>query len=186
MKYDILRYGDQRLRDVARPVAVIDGAIRDLVRDLLDSMYAARGVGLAAEQIGRVEAVAVVHVPSDMDRVGPEGPRLNPHLEMPLVLVNPEITARKGRAVCDEGCLSFPEVSAQIARAEEITFTWLDLSGVKRSGQARATVARAIQHEVDHLNGVLIVNRMSPVKRVSLAGRLKRLRKETLEKLGAV
>jgi peptide deformylase len=163
----IVKYGDAVLRQKATAVAEVDDAIRTLVDDMLASMYAENGVGLAAEQIGRTEAVCVIDVPVDQ-ACG---------VKMPLVLINPEITAAEGEQVGQEGCLSFPDVYINVRRAERVEATYLDPEGNKQTVEATGLLSRAIQHETDHLNGVLLVDHMSPVQKVANAGKLKRLKR---------
>jgi peptide deformylase len=123
-------------------------------------------------------------VRADVDE---DGNRLNPDAEMPLVLINPEITWTNDETVLmEEGCLSFPGIYAPIVRPTEAVVRYLDRNGNEQERHARGLLARAIQHEVDHLDGVLIVDRMSRVKKVALSGRLKRLRKETQSQLASV
>ncbi|MBN1557642.1 MAG: peptide deformylase [Lentisphaerae bacterium] len=176
MTYRILTYGEDALRRRARPVGEVDDGIREAARDMLATMYAAEGVGLAAEQVGRDEAMFVVDVPA---APGPNGePPENPDVPMPLVMINPEITASSGEQSSPEGCLSFPELYVQITRAMEVEAVYTDLENRRRTVRARGLLARAIQHELDHLRGVLLVDRMSAVQKVAHAGRLKRIRKQ--------
>lgn len=185
MRYDIRYYGDPVLREQATPVPEVTGEIRDLARDMLETMRAERGVGLAAQQIGKTVALCVVSIPEDYD-VDPDGERLNPEVAMPLVLLNPEIVewfepVERG----EEGCLSFPEITGPIPRAQAIHLRFMDLEGQARDLALRGFLARAVQHEIDHLNGVLFIDHMSQVKRVAIAGKLRRMRRETERTLSA-
>jgi peptide deformylase len=177
-KYSVLKYGDPSLREKAVRVGRVDAGIRQLARDMLETMYASNGVGLAAEQVGRAEAVCVIdtHQPHGERE---EGPPENPSVPMPLVLINPRIVESSGTQVGQEGCLSFPEIYVQIKRAAEVTVAFTDLDGRETSVHGVGLLARAIQHEVDHLNAVLLVDRMSAIQKVSVAGKLKRLKKES-------
>lgn len=175
MVHEIVTFGDDALRRKAQPVIEITPAIRQLAQDMLETMHDARGVGLAAEQIGREEAICVVDVPRDAER--PECLEANSAIAMPLVLINPEITASEGKQRCEEGCLSFPEISVPITRALQVTLAYTDIEGARRAITVQGLLARAVQHELDHLEGVLLVDRMSAVQRISVAGRLKRLRR---------
>lgn len=149
---------------------------------MLETMYAEEGVGLAAEQVGRTESVCVVDVPAAADK-DEKGERLNPDVPMPLVLINPKIVeASDETATAEEGCLSFPGIYAPIARPAGVRVRFLDRDGKQREYPLKGLVGRAVQHEMDHLAGVLIVDRMSPVKKIALSGRLKRLRKDTQAK----
>lgn len=175
MLLPVVTYGNEVLREKAVPVEAVTDGIRSLARDMLESMYAARGVGLAAEQVGRTESLCVIDVPPDAEKE--ECRAENAAVAMPLVMVDPEILASAGSQRNEEGCLSFPEISAQITRADKVTVAYTGLDGERRQISARGLLARAIQHEVDHLNGVLLVDKMSPMQRVAMAGKLKRLQK---------
>jgi len=181
--HPIATFGQDVLRHKAHPIAEITGAVRDLARDMLETMYAARGVGLAAEQIGREEALCVIDVPRDAEK--PDCVEANAAIAMPMVLVNPAITATEGHQRGEEGCLSFPEISAPVTRAAKVTVTFLDLKGRTQSVTAVGLLARAIQHEVDHLKGVLLVDRLSAVQRLAVAGKLKRLQQQSQEHASA-
>lgn len=163
----IVKYGSSVLREKATPVAAVDDAIRSLVSDMLASMYADNGVGLAAEQIGRTEAICVIDVPADQ-ACG---------VKMPLVLINPKIVASAGEQVGQEGCLSFPDIYINVRRAERVEATYLDVEGKAQTVEAAGLLSRAIQHELDHLNGVLLVDHMSAVQKVANAGKLKRMKR---------
>ncbi|HOW97743.1 MAG TPA: peptide deformylase [Kiritimatiellia bacterium] len=181
MKKTIHTYGDAVLRKKARPVEKVDDAIRALVRDMLDTMREERGVGLAAEQVGEDVAVCVIEVPPEMDR-DDKGLFFNPGATMPLALINPKIVAAsRDTETAEEGCLSFPGIYAPITRPVEVTVEYLDTQGKARAQTFRKFVARAVQHEMDHLNGVLFVDHMSALKKIALAGQLKRLKRETKE-----
>ena len=176
MRFDVLIYGREELRRKATPVARPDEAIRQLASDMLETMYAQNGIGLAAEQVGRLEAVCVVDVPPAQD-AEENGTQRSPDVKMPLVLVNPRIEETSGAQTGQEGCLSFPEIFVPVKRAWEATVSFMNLKGEECRVRVRGLLARAVQHEIDHLAGVLLVDRMTPVQRVAIAGRLKRLRK---------
>lgn len=185
MKRKIRTYGDPVLRQRAQPVTAVTDALRQMADDLLETMYAARGLGLAAQQVGETCALCVIDVPAELDVEEEEGPRMNPDVVMPLTLFNPVIRHESTLKIsCDEGCLSFPDIHIPVRRAAEVTVTFTDREGRVVELVARGLLARAIQHELDHLGGVLLVDRMSPVKKISLSGQLKKLKKETLEDLG--
>lgn len=179
--YSVLTYGNARLREPSRPVKTVDATIRALARDLLDTMYENKGLGLAAEQIGRTEAICVIDVPPLKDKDGKVIPPENPGVVMPIVLINPDIIAQDGSETTDEGCLSFPDIYVRIKRAARVTVTYLDLDGHKQTLKAAGLLARAVQHEVDHLHGRLLVDRMSSLQKISVAGKLKRLKKAAKE-----
>lgn len=179
MVHDIVTYGKDVLRHKARPVPSVTKEILTLVRDMLETMHAARGVGLAAEQIGREESVCVIDVPVDAEK--PECVAANAIIPMPLVMLNPVIGTTTGQQRNEEGCLSFPDISVPITRPLQATVTYMDLDGKTQTATAQGLLARAILHESDHLNGVLLVDRMSPMQRLSVAGKLKRLQAESKE-----
>jgi len=172
----VVTFGHEILRQKAVPVAETTDTVRQLVRDMLESMYAAKGVGLAAEQVGRTESVCVIDVPRDAEKEACRDE--NAAITMPLVLINPEVTATEGKQRNEEGCLSFPEIGAPITRADKVTVSYTSLDGARHSLSARGLLSRAIQHEIDHLNGILLVDKMSAMQKMSVAGQLKRLQKE--------
>ena len=176
MIHRVLTYGEEALRRKAEPVIEITPAIRQMVAEMLETMQAERGVGLAAEQIGRTEAICVIDVPTEAEL--PECVEANAAVAMPLVMINPEITAQEGKQRAEEGCLSFPEISVPITRARQVSAAYTDLEGQRHTITVQGLLARAVQHELDHLNAVLLVDRMTPVQRIAIAGRLKRLRRE--------
>lgn len=183
MRLPLRYYGDPVLKRRATPVETVDERRRRLAKDMIETMHAEDGIGLAAQQVGETVALCVVDVPpaSDADA---DGRPLNPGLEMPMVMFNPRIVrASATTEPREEGCLSFPEIRAKITRPVEVTVRWLDLDGRQREATLRGLTARCVQHEMDHLDGILISDRMSPVARVALAGRLKRLRRHTEEAL---
>jgi len=179
MSLAICTYGNPVLRKKAVEVMEIDGQIHELAKEMLETMYEERGVGLAAEQVGRTERMFVIDIPPDSD-VGDDGQRENPDVAMPMVLINPKITGHsEDIQIGPEGCLSFPDIFANVERWYEVDAEYMDLEGHIQKVHAKGLLARAIQHELDHLDGILLVDRMSPVKKVALGGKLKRLVKET-------
>ncbi|MDF7825840.1 peptide deformylase [Pontiellaceae bacterium B12227] len=183
MSLPICTYGNPVLRQKAVEVMSIDDDIRALVKEMFETMYKEQGVGLAAEQVGRTERVFIVDIAAEGD-VGDDGQRENPTVEMPLVFINPKITGHTDEVqVGPEGCLSFPDIFANVERWYEVDATYTDLNGIPQSIHAKGLLARAIQHELDHLDGVLLVDRMSHVKKATMAGKLKRLVKETKKAL---
>ena len=156
--------GSPVLRQRAEPVAAVDDEVRRLVDDLFETMYAAKGVGLAANQVGLARRVAVVDV-------GAETPA-------PLVLINPRILCQSPETdVAEEGCLSVPEIFGDIERPVEIVVEALDKYGRRVRLETGGYQARAIQHEIDHLDGVLFLDHLSAVKRGLLLAKWKRQRK---------
>ena len=186
MALNIRTYGDPVLRQASSPVAQVTDALRELADGMLETMAEANGLGLAAQQVGRTEALCVIHVPAELD-VGAEGERLNPDVEMPLVLFNPEIVERSEEMQTgDEGCLSFPGIYASVERHWAVIVRHLDRHGETREIRVEGLLSRAIQHELDHLKGVLLCDRMSQVKRMALSGKLKRLRRDTKQELASI
>jgi peptide deformylase len=166
------------LRKRSRRIERVDAAIRSLASDMLATMYESNGLGLAAEQVGRDESICVIDVPPKMDLDG-AGKRQNPDVRMPMVLLNPEITEREGTQSGQEGCLSFPEVFVTVRRPMQVTVRHLGLDGSQHEVTVRGLAARAVMHECDHLNGVLLVDRMSAVQKIANAGKLRRLKRQT-------
>ena len=155
--------GSPTLRERAQPVTAVDDGVRALVTDLFDTMRAAKGVGLAAPQVGVGRRVAVVDVGEE---------------HSPLVLVNPRIVeASAARETAEEGCLSIPDVYGDVARAQTVVVEALDATGRPYRATVSGFAARAVQHEVDHLDGILFLDRLSAVKRGLLLSKWKRLRK---------
>ncbi|MBP5320051.1 MAG: peptide deformylase [Kiritimatiellae bacterium] len=176
----ITKYGQSVLRQKAQPVAAVTDEIRKLAGDMLETMYAAKGVGLAAEQVGRTERICVIDVPKEAEKEPYR--ETNAVVKMPLVLINPEIIGKEGRQRNEEGCLSFPDIGAPITRANKVTVRYLDLDGNERTETVYGLLARAVQHETDHLDGVLLVDRMSSLQKMSIAGQLRRLQQANAEK----
>jgi len=162
----IVKYGSQVLRLPCAPVTQIDPAVKSLVRDLFDSMKAAEGVGLAAPQLGVLKRVVVV----DISRQQPE--------ILPISLINPRIVAAQGREVGEEGCLSFPDLYGPVPRHTQVRVEALDIQGKQFAVEAEGFYARALQHEIDHLDGKLFIDYLSPLKRQLMRGRLKALKQE--------
>ncbi len=179
----IVQYGDPVLRAKGRRIEKIDDQVRELAANMIETMRDANGVGLAAQQIGQELLLTVIDVsqvedrPSTMKLHGKEIDELAS--VMPLILVNPEIELGKEIEPGSEGCLSFPEITGDIDRSITIRVRAEDLNGNPVEFEASGLLARAIQHEVDHLNGILFIDRMNSAAKASLASRLKRLQKET-------
>jgi peptide deformylase len=171
-------YGDPVLREESQPVEKITPQLRELVQSMMETMHAERGIGLAAQQVGRTESVCVIDLPEEHD-LDDDGERLNPGVEMPMVLFNPEIVeVSKKTTGLEEGCLSFPDINGRIDRPWSIKLRYVNLEGEPIEMEAHGMLARVMQHEIDHLNGVLFIDRMSHVKRLALKGKLKRLREQ--------
>jgi len=182
MRLSILQYGDPLLRAKGKRIEKVDDRVRDLARNMIETMHAANGVGLAAPQVGESLQLAVLDVSQVEDR--PSAMKLNgrniaPETAMPLVLINPQIDLGAETEMGAEGCLSFPEITGEIERAKSITVRAQNLDGDPIEIETTGFLARAIQHEVDHLNGILFIDRMSSGAKTSLSSKLKRLQKET-------
>jgi peptide deformylase len=148
---DILHYPDPRLRNRAAPVDCVDDAVRQLLDDMLETMYAAPGIGLAAIQVNVPKRVVTID--------------LSEHGDQPLCLVNPEILERSGSVETEEGCLSVPGIYESVERAEWIRARALDRDGKAFEFEAEGMLAVCVQHEIDHLDGKLFVDHLSQLKR---------------------
>ena len=178
----ILQYGDPILRTKGKPIEEIDAHIRELAADMVDTMHAANGVGLAAQQVGEPLQLTVLDVSAVEDRPSTlklEANEIDPKLAMPLVLINPEIELHGEIEIGVEGCLSFPEITGEIERAQSVIVRAQNLEGEPIQFEAGGFLARAIQHEHDHLNGILFIDRMRSAVKAVLSSRLKRLQKES-------
>jgi peptide deformylase len=156
----ILRYPDKRLHQLAAPVERVDDRIRKLINDMGETMYAAPGVGLAATQVDVHVRVIVIDISDTPDQLH--------------VLINPEIVAASGEADAEEGCLSVPGVFEKVKRAERVTVRALDAEGRSRSIEATGLLAVCIQHEMDHLEGKVFVEKLSRLKQGRILARLKK------------
>jgi len=151
---DILILPDKRLRLVSRPVAKVDSQVKRLVEDMFETMYDAPGIGLAAIQIGEPKRVVTI------DLAKKDEPRA------PQVFINPELVARsEDKKVHEEGCLSIPEYYEEVERPAAVTVRYLDIDGKKHELEANGLLATCIQHEIDHLDGVLFIDHISKLKR---------------------
>ncbi len=157
---DVLRFPDERLRTVAASVEKIDGTIKTLISDMLETMKDENGIGLAATQINVHRRVVVIDVSEKQDN--------------PQVFINPEITQMDGTTISEEGCLSVPNNYAKVERAETITVNALDENGDAFTLDADGLLAICIQHELDHLKGKLFVDYLSPLKRQRIRTKLEK------------
>jgi peptide deformylase len=166
-KLPILIVPDPRLKTKAKPVAAVDDRVRKLTDDMLETMYAAPGIGLAAPQIGILERIIVIDV------AGKGEP------PAPLRLINPEITwASEDMQTAEEGCLSLPEQWAEVVRPAEVKVRYLDETGAQRETHATGILATCVQHEIDHLNGVLFVDHISALRRNMILRKVQKWKKE--------
>ncbi len=159
MKHRVLHYGEEPLRETSKPVTEINDEVRRLVADMFETMYESKGVGLAAPQIGVNLRVAVIDIGED-----------------PMVFINPRIIKSSGKETCDEGCLSFPGLTEKVERARKVVAEATDLDGSVYEIEAEGLMARAIQHELDHLDGVLFVDRISKARRLQIKHELELLK----------
>jgi peptide deformylase len=163
----LLYYPDPKLHTVAKPVQAVDSRIKQLIGDMLETMYEANGIGLAATQVDVHERLIVID--------------LSEQRSQPLVLINPEITwASPDKQVSDEGCLSVPGIYDGVERAAAITVTALDGAGRARTLEAEGILAVCIQHEMDHLLGKVFVEYLSPLKRNRIKTKMLKARRETV------
>jgi peptide deformylase len=183
MRLPIVKYGNPILRAQGKRVEEVDERIRSLAADMLETMHAANGIGLAAQQVGAALQLTVLDVSQVEDRPSTmklNGAKVDPASAMPLILLNPRLLLDEETTSGNEGCLSFPDINADIDRAVSVQVEAQTLEGETVQIEAAGLLARALQHEVDHLNGILFIDRMSSVAKASLASRLKRLQKETM------
>ncbi|MDO8519150.1 MAG: peptide deformylase [Deltaproteobacteria bacterium] len=155
----VLKYPNPTLKKVSKPLKDVPQAIRDLARAMFETMYVENGIGLAAPQIGELIRLVVVDVPL-IDPIDPEK-----IISDPIALINPEIVQEAGFIEYEEGCLSCPELIVKVPRKNEITVAYLDLKGKKREIAAIGLKAVCIQHEIDHLNGTILVDRLGRLER---------------------
>jgi peptide deformylase len=158
-------YGDPVLRTRAVEVTSFDGSVHQLAADMRETMHAYRGVGLAANQLGVLQRVLVVDVPGEEE----DDPR------RAYTMINPVVVEREGSESGEEGCLSIPGIYEEVGRSLRVTVEFSDESGARGRIDAEGYLARAIQHEIDHLDGVLFVDRLSPLKRQFLRRSLESL-----------
>ena len=178
----ILQFGDPILRAKGKRIEEIDNRIRELAANMIETMHAAHGVGLAAQQIGEALQLTVLDISAVEDRPSTlklDGKDTDPKSAMPLVLINPEIELHGETEVGVEGCLSFPEITGDIERAQSVLVRAQTLEPKTVQIETSGFLARAIQHEHDHLNGILFIDRMRSAAKAALSSRLKRLQKET-------
>ncbi len=167
MILDIIKYPASLLREKCAPVQVTDTSIKKLVSDMADTMYAAPGVGLAAPQVGILKRVVIIDTARDPDQRNLR------------VFINPHILWAEGQMVGEEGCLSLPEVYGEVKRSEVVRVSYLDLAGKEHEITGEDLLARAIQHEVDHLNGILFIDHLSAIRRELIKTKLRKKAKLT-------
>ena len=175
MVLPLSKYGEKVLREKAFVVSSVTPELSSLAEDMVETMHETGGVGLAAQQIGRTERLCVIDIPENCEE--DEDRLFNAPISMPLKLFNPQILSREGVQCDKEGCLSFPGISGEIVRAYQVVCSFVDENNVPQTITARGFLARAIQHEVDHLDGVLFIDRMTAPGRLRCSTKLKKLAK---------
>ncbi|MDO4698031.1 MAG: peptide deformylase [Pasteurellaceae bacterium] len=161
---DVLIYPDDSLSKVCQPIEQVDDALRAFIDDMFETMYAHEGIGLAAPQVNVLKRVITIDI---------EGDKANQ-----IVLINPEILACSGETGIEEGCLSIPGSRALVPRKEKVTVKALNRNGEAFTLEADGLLAICIQHEIDHLNGVLFVDHISPLKRQRIRDKMVKLKKQ--------
>ena len=162
MILNILKYPDKKLRTIAKPVVSVDETIKQQVKDMFETMYEAPGIGLAATQVNFHQRIIVIDVSDQCNE--------------PICLINPEIIEKSGEIQCEEGCLSVPDYYEIVVRANDIKVKALNQNGESFELEASEMLSVCIQHEIDHLNGILFVDHLSKLKQ-------KRLKKKTEKKV---
>ena len=185
MSLSIVKYGTKVLREKGKTISQFDASLKQLSKDMISTMYEAEGIGLAAQQIGEALQFCVVDVPDHPEYPITcilDGKALSPSLLMPMSLANPKVKVLPSdEYYYEEGCLSFPGINADIARPERILVTYQDLDGVEHSLECDGLLARCIQHEVDHLNGVLFIDRMEKQTYAEIKQEVQELKQQTIE-----
>lgn len=182
MVLKVVKYGTPVLRQRGARVESITPAIKQLIVDMFETMYAAKGIGLAAQQVGHALQLTVIDVRGVTDRPSTlelNGQPAEVDAFMPLVLINPELSPFGEPACGPEGCLSFPEIYADVTRPEGVAVKALDAEGKPIEFRCGGLLARAVQHETDHLNGILFIDRMTKATKASIRDELDILQEET-------
>ncbi len=176
MIYPLCYFGNSVLREKAAPITNFDAELEKLGKDMISTMREEEGIGLAGPQIGKSLRIFTMEVPVDMDE-DENGQPLNAGLESPLVVVNPEIeVVGDVEEEMEEGCLSIPEVRGKVIRPFAIKLRYQNVKGESKELELQGLAARCVQHETDHLNGVLFIDYLSSVKKMSIKGKLKRIK----------
>lgn len=195
-KLKIYTFPDLVLTQKAKPIARVEKTLYRLADDMLETMYHAPGIGLAANQVGILDRILVLDTEYDYEELAEgEAPIEGQEVvaggvitnRKPRIVINPEIIEREGSILFSEGCLSVPEYSAEVKRSEKIKLQYQDIDGLTRTLSADGLLAVAIQHEMDHLEGKLFIDRLSPIKKELARKRLKqeRLQREADDDLGS-
>jgi peptide deformylase len=175
----IVKYGNPVLRQKGAAITKVTAELKQLAADMLETMRAANGVGLAAQQIGKALQLAVIDIPADSDRPSRlwlAGKEAEPGKIMPLTLINPKIEITKKKEIDGEGCLSFPGINGDISRGFRVTVEYQDLDLQPCKFEAGGLLGRAVQHEFDHLNGVLFIDKMTREEREAQKDKIEAIR----------
>ncbi|MGO8677606.1 MAG: peptide deformylase [Limisphaerales bacterium] len=186
MVLKVVKYGTPVLRQKGTRIEAVTPAIRKLIADMLDTMYAHKGIGLAAQQVGVPIQLTVIDVRGVTDRPSSlevDGQPVDVAESMPLVLMNPHITPVGQKVSGPEGCLSFPEIFVEITRPDVVDVEALDAEGEPIQFRCGGLLARAIQHETDHLHGILFIDRMTKEVKEEIRPELDALQAETKQEL---
>lgn len=177
MVLEILTYPDPRLRKKAKPAAKVDAELQKFCKDMIETMYDSHGIGLAATQVGRDVRLLVLDTRSHDDDGNVDLEAMSEFeraVEQPFVIINPEITKTEGKTTYEEGCLSVPTFFETVERFALIEMSYLDVNGEKQTLKADGLLAIAIQHEIDHLDGKLFIDRLSFVKSNRIKAKIKK------------
>lgn len=161
---EVLCFPDKRLRTIAKPVEQITDKLKKTAENMIETMYDEEGVGLAATQINFHRRLVVIDVSEQRNQ--------------PMIIINPVIVEYSGEEVSEEGCLSVPETHAEVKRAEFVTLEYLDIEGKQQILKAEGLLAVCIQHEIDHLNGKLFIDYLSPLKQKRIKTKLEKLQRQ--------
>ncbi|MDR2437703.1 MAG: peptide deformylase [Endomicrobium sp.] len=163
-KLDIRKYGDPVLRKKSKEVPIVNDDVKRFAQDMLETMYAAKGVGLAAPQAGVLSRICVIDTDTDK--------------KFPIIMINPKIVLGEGKVVEQEGCLSLPKLFAEVKRFSSVVAQYTDINGKNKEIEARDLLARTIQHEIDHLDAKIFIDYLPDWKRKNIEKEVKRRRKK--------
>jgi peptide deformylase len=163
-KLDIRKYGDSILRKKSKEVSTVNDDVKRFAQDMLETMYAAKGLGLAAPQVGVSTRICVIDI--------------DPDKKSPIIMINPKVISGEGKVVDQEGCLSLPELFDEVKRFSNIVAQYTDISGKNKKVEARDLLARAIQHEIDHLDAKIFIDYLPDWKRKNMEKEIKRRKKK--------
>ncbi len=182
-KLEVLKFPDPRLRKKGQKIERVTPELKKLAEDMLETMYAFNGIGLAAVQVGQLVRLIVLDTrPSENGRYKPEElTELEQAIEQPLIIFNPEITKKQGKTTYDEGCLSVPTYYETVERADIIELKGLNIKGEEFTLRTDGLLAICLQHEIDHLDGKLFIDRLSPIKSTRIKSKIKKFGYPELE-----